>query len=115
MSVTRLESLTGGRCRLWHFTSSHNRMTLRVMLEDGSEHDLVLSFCRRVKLPGAWTVQHLTITSVPPNWIYLQDNDVLIECQEVAYQSAVDDTVEIILTTAGHASEKIDRGPEGGS
>ncbi len=80
----KLASYSGARARLWHYTSSHDMLVLRVALRDSTEVFWVFSFTERIVMPTFWRMENPAVSRKDEQDFILTDNSVELVFRELA-------------------------------
>ncbi len=80
----KLASYSGAQVRLWHYTSSHDMLALRVTLSDSTVIFLVFSFTDRIVMPTFWRMENPAVIRKDEQDFILTDNGVELVFRELA-------------------------------
>ncbi len=80
----KLAGYSGARVQLWHYTSSHDMLALRVTLRDSAVIFLIFSATDRIVMPTFWRMENPVVSRKDEKDFVLKSGDVLLVFRELA-------------------------------
>lgn len=77
-----LQPLIGARCRLWQFTTTHDRLIVRIRRLDDTVQFLLCAGCVSVSMPVYWTIKQPSLQPVAEG-VCLVDEGVKVVCEAI--------------------------------
>jgi hypothetical protein len=83
-----LTHLVGSEARLWHYTASHDQLTIEVSLSLTKRLYLVCVSCAKISVPRFWSLEKPEIVNAGERWLIFRDKEVEVKCEHLVIQEA---------------------------